>query len=102
MEKNHKIIIVGLIIVIIALVVGLAYMMVGNNLSGGGNVPEGMERYNFDSVFSMAVPKDSKFLKTVNSSALDTVGYGASFFDKNNEIYVFHTGIYGLFCKFHY
>ena len=33
MEKSHKIIIVGLVIVVIAMVAGLAYMLTGNNLS---------------------------------------------------------------------
>lgn len=85
MEKSHKIIIVGLVIVIIALVAGLAYMFMGNNLSGAGEtVPDGMQRYNFDSAFTMVVPKDAKFLKDFNTS-FEGFGQGVSYFDKGNK-----------------
>ena len=89
MEKSHKIIIVGLVIVIIALVAGLAYMLTGNNLSSGnGSVPEGMKMYDFNSEFKMAVPKDVKFLKQWNKSDDMMFGQGYTYFDRNNEIQV--------------
>ena len=91
MEKSHKIIIVGLVIVIIALVAGLAYMLTGNNLSAGnGSVPEGMKMYDFNSEFKMAVPKDAKFLKQWNKSEDMMFGQGYAYFDRNNEIQVLY------------
>lgn len=88
MEKRDKIIIAGLVIVIIALVAGLAYMFMGNNLSTGeGSAPEGMKIYDFNSEFKMAVPKDVRFLKTWNNS--DAIfGQGYTYFDKDKEISV--------------
>ena len=89
MEKSHKIIIVGLVIVVIAMVAGLAYMLTGNNLSAEkGSVPEGMKMYDFNSEFKMAVPKDVKFLKQWNNSEDMIFGQGYTYFDKNNEIEV--------------
>ncbi len=91
MEKSHKIIIVGLVIVIIALVAGLAYMLTGNNLSAEkGSVPEGMKMYDFNSEFKMAVPKDVKFLKQWNNSDDAVFGQGYSYFDKNNKIAIIY------------
>ena len=85
MEKKDKIIIVGLIIVILALLASLAYLFMGNNLSTGeGNVPDGMQRYNFDSAFTMAVPKDARFLKEFNAST--EFGQATTYFDKSNKI----------------
>ena len=89
MEKSHKIIIVGLVIVVIAMVAGLAYMLTGNNLSAEkGSVPEGMKMYDFNSEFKMAVPKDVKFLKQWNNSEDMMFGQGYTYFDKNNKIMV--------------
>ena len=89
MEKSHKIIIVGLVIVVIAMVAGLAYMLTGNNLSAEkGSVPEGMKMYDFNSEFKMAVPKDVKFLKQWNKSEDMMFGQGYTYFDRNNEIQV--------------
>lgn len=91
MEKSHKIIIVGLVIVVIAMVAGLAYMLTGNNLSvEKGSVPEGMKMYDFNSEFKMAVPKDVKFLKQWNNSDDVVFGQGYSYFDKNNKIGVMY------------
>ena len=84
MGKNDKIIIIGLIVVIIALIAGLAYMFMGNNLSASdGNVPNGMQRYNFDSIFTMTVPKNVKFLKEFN--ATNEFGQAATYFDSSDE-----------------
>ena len=89
MEKSHKIIIAGLIIVIIALVAGLAYMLTGNNLSiGNGSVPEGMKMYDFNSEFKMAVPENSKFLKQWNKMEDSIFGRGYAYFDESNAIQI--------------
>ncbi len=90
MEKNHKIIIIGLIIVIIALVTGIAYMFMGNSLTGngGGNVPDGMQMYDFNSVFKMAVPKNAKFLKEWNEVNDFDMGDAYSYLDKDNQFSV--------------
>ena len=89
MEKSHKIIIVGLVIVIIALVAGLAYMFSGNSQSiGNGSVPEGMKMYDFNSEFKMAVPNDAKFLKQWNNSDDMVFAQGYKYFDQDNEIEV--------------
>lgn len=72
MEKKHKIIIVALIIVIIALIAGLAFMLGGNNQLSDDNVEvgEGMQVYDFDSAFTMVVKDDAKFLKTWEENGL--------------------------------
>ena len=89
MEKRDKIIITGMIIVIIALVAGLAFMFAGNNLSvGGAASPEGMKMYDFNSEFKMAVPNDVKFLKSWNNTDDAVFGGEYKYFDKNNEIVV--------------
>lgn len=78
MEKRDKIIIGSLIVVIIALIAGVAFMFSGNNLSaGGGSAPEGMKIYDFNSEFKMAVPENTKFLKTWNrmDDAIFSTGY---------------------------
>jgi len=91
MEKKDKIIIGALIVVIIVLVAGLAFMFSGNNLSnGGGTAPEGMKMYDFNSEFKMAVPKDTKFLKTWNETEGTLLSMGYTYFDKNNEIAVIY------------
>lgn len=92
MEKKDKMIIGGLIVVIIALIVGLAFMLSGNNLSNGaGSAPEGMKIYDFNSEFKMAVPNDAKFLKQWNGSGDIFSSKGYSYFDKDNEIVVAHS-----------
>ena len=89
MEKRDKIIITGMIIVIIALIAGLAFMLTGNNLSvGGAASPEGMKMYDFNSEFKMAVPNDVKFLKSWNNSDVAVFVGEYNYFDKNNEIMV--------------
>ena len=91
MEKSHKIIIVALVVVIIALVAGVAYMLSGNSLSvGNGSVPEGMKMYDFNSEFKMAVPKDARFLKQWNNSEDMSFGQGYSYFDRDNKIEVMY------------
>lgn len=93
MEKNHKIVIIGLIIVIIALVAGIAYVTMGNNLTSntGGNAPDGMQMYDFNSAFEMAVPKNAKFLKEWGGVNDIDFGDGYSYLDKDNEFCVVYT-----------
>jgi len=69
-------IIIGLIVVIVALVAGLAMMLTGNDISSDVQVPEGMQEYNFNSAFTMVVKDDAKFLKVWDSiSAISYVDY---------------------------
>lgn len=86
MERKHKIIIISLVIVIVALAAGLAYMLLGNGFSGGESVPEGMQRYDFDSRFTMVVPDDVKFLKEWDRDTEFNFGQGTSYFDKSHKI----------------
>ncbi|WP_405267645.1 hypothetical protein [Methanobrevibacter sp.] len=89
MEKKHKIIIIGLIIVIIALIAGLAMMLGGGNVSvSSDTVKDGMMIYNFDSVFTMQVPKGTTFNKTWNDSSEDGglyMGDSKSYLDLNKK-----------------
>lgn len=84
MEKKNKIIIAVLIVVIVALAIGVATMIFNNSPAGGGSVPEGMQKYNFDSAFTMAVPKNARFLKEFNSSS--EFGQGVSYYDRGNKM----------------
>lgn len=87
MDKN-KIIIVGLIIAIVALIAGLAIALTGSNNSSASQASEGMELYNFDSAFTMEVPNGTKFLKTridVNETGIVSEGIFKDYFSKNKE-----------------
>ncbi|WP_296883016.1 hypothetical protein [uncultured Methanobrevibacter sp.] len=86
MEKKHKIIIIVLIIAIIALSASLAFILKNNSSDGG--VPNGMKVYDFNSEFTMNVPKDTKFLKSWNNSGDQLFGQGYTYLDKNNEFFV--------------
>ena len=81
MDKN-KILIVGLIVVIVALIAGIAMMLTGNGNSSDVEVPEGMQEYNFNSAFTMVVNDDAKFLKTWNSSLW---GLDIDYYNKNDN-----------------
>ena len=93
--------IIGLIIVIIALIAGIAFMFLGDDSSiSRSNVSEGMEKYNFDSVFTMEIPENTRFLKSLNSDDQDGVYYEnmgnfKSYFSKNKEFSVryIHSGM---------
>ncbi len=86
MENKHKIIIGMLIIVIVALGIGIAYTFVGNNGLSNANVPEGMQMYDFNSEFKMAVPENVRFLKEWNTSGDYDFGEGYTYFDKDNKL----------------
>lgn len=92
MDKN-KIIIIGIVIVIIALIAGIAIALTGNGSNGVSEASKGMDIYNFDSVFTMEVPENTTFLKTwldANESGIITEGDVADFFSKNKEFEVYY------------
>lgn len=61
--------------------------MGGNFLTNSASIPQGMEMYDFNSEFKMAVPANAKFLKTWNNTDDGfQVEHSYSYFDKNNEI----------------
>ena len=99
MEKN-KIMIIGLIIVIIALIAGIAIALTGNNNNTLGSsedsisnyeASEGMELYNFDSAFVMEVPNGTVFLKTRmngNDTGILSEGTVKDYFSKDKIYYI--------------
>jgi hypothetical protein len=100
MEKN-KIMIIGLVIVIIALIAGIAIALTGNNNALGSSensisnyeTSEGMEIYNFDSAFSMEVPNGTVFLKTRmdgNGTGIISEGNAKDYFSKDNEFEIYY------------
>ena len=87
MERKYLPLIVGLLILILVLILGIAYVFMDNNSMNGNQVDlEGMKMFDFNSEFKMAVPEDAKFLKSWGDmdSILPSSGY--SYFDKDNEI----------------
>lgn len=98
MDKN-KILIVGLIVVIVALIAGIAMMLTGNNNSSDVKVPEGMQEYDFDSAFTMVVKDDAKFLKTWQDTFL---GQGKIYFNKedNYVISIYESDYYANNAEF--
>ena len=87
MDKN-KMIIIGLVVVIVALVVGIAIMLTGNGNSSDVQVPEGMQVYDFDSAFTMVVKDDAKFLKTWDSNSL---GINKKYFNKKDDYVIVYS-----------
>ena len=78
-------IIIGLVIVIIALIAAISVLLIGNggDASNDDNqIPEGMQRYNFDAGFTMLVKDDVKFLKTWDSSGL---GISKNYYNKEDK-----------------
>lgn len=63
-------------------------MLLGNGFSGEESIPDGMQRYNFDSRFTMLVPDDARFLKEWNESTEIFVNEQVSFLDKHNKFAV--------------
>ena len=90
MEKKNKIIIAVLIVVIVALAIGVATMIFNNSPAGGGSVPEGMQKYNFDSAFTMEVPKGTVFKKSWNESNEFMLGISKTYEDKNKKFSVMY------------
>ncbi|MBE6509057.1 MAG: hypothetical protein E7Z77_06520 [Methanobrevibacter sp.] len=89
MEKRDKIIIAGLVIAIIALLAAI-FMVGGNNISSGVNISDGMQKYDFNSEFTMAVPENASFLKEWNNSNEFNIGSGYTYYDKANRFGVFY------------
>ena len=84
MDKN-KIIIVGLVIVIVALVAAIAFTLLGNgnNVSDDSSkIPDGMQRYNFDAEFTMLVKDDAKFIKSWDSGSF---GVAKNYYNKEDK-----------------
>lgn len=88
MEKKEKIIIIGLVIVIIALAIGVASVIMWGIDSNNSKIPQGMEKYDFDSEFTMAVPDDARFIKEWNRTDEFILAEGKSYFDSANKFSV--------------
>lgn len=84
MDRN-KMIIIGLVVVIVALIAGIALMLTGNGNSSDVQVPEGMQVYDFDSAFTMVVKDDARFLKTWGDTP---VGHSKIYFNKEENYVV--------------
>ena len=84
MDRN-KMIIIGLIVVIVALIAGIALMLTGNGNSSDVQVPEGMQVYDFDSAFTMVVKDDVRFLKTWDDAP---VGHSKTYYNKEDNYLV--------------
>ncbi len=87
MNKKEKIIIFGLIIIIIVLLVGLTTLSLGN-FSNNDKSIDGMQKYDFNSVFKMDVPDNVRFLKEWNNTDESSFGDGYTYFDKKNKFAV--------------
>lgn len=87
MEKRDKLIIAGLVILIIALIAGI-FLMGGDKIANSASVPDGMQKFDFNSEFTMAVPENTKFLKEWNNTDEFNIGDGYIYFDRNNEFAV--------------
>ena len=90
MEKRDKTIIVGLIIVIILLVMGIASFFITDNNSNGKTASSGMKIYDFNSEFTMEVPKNSNFLKGWNNVSEFNFGDEYYYLDKSNKFSVIY------------
>lgn len=87
MDKREKIIIFGLIIIIIVLLVGLTTLSLGN-FSNNDKSIDGMQKYDFNSVFKMDVPDNVRFLKEWNNTDEFNFGDVYTYFDKKNKFAV--------------
>lgn len=89
MERKYLPLIVGLLILVLVLILGIAYMFMDNNSMNGNQVDiEGMKMFDFNSEFKMAVPEDAKFLKSWNITDDLLASSGYTYFDKDNEIQI--------------
>lgn len=89
MQKREKIIILGLIILIIGLLVGLTTILINNNsFFDNDKVLDGMQKYDFNSIFKMDVPKNVRFLKEWNNTEEFSLGDSYTYLDKKNKFAV--------------
>ena len=88
MEKKNKIIIAVLVIIIIALVAAIGFMFFGDmNQTKSNNT--NVTVYNFDSAFTMEVPKGTVFKKSWNTSDLE-FGVTKTYDEKGNKFSVLY------------
>lgn len=86
MEKKNKIIIAVLVIIIVALIAAVGFMFFGGmNPAKSSNANATV--YNFDSAFTMEVPKGTVFKKSWNNSG-DGFGVMKTYDDKNKKFSV--------------
>ena len=89
MEKKNKIIIAVLVIIIIALVAAIGFMFFGDmNQTKSNNT--NVTVYNFDSAFTMEVPKGTVFKKSWNTSDGE-FGVTKTYDEKGNKFSVLYS-----------
>ncbi len=89
MEKKNKIIIAVLVIIIIALVCVIGLTFFGNMNPKKTNSTNATV-YNFDSAFTMEVPKGTVFKKSWNESNEFMLGISKTYEDKNKKFSVMY------------
>ena len=87
MEKKNKIIIAVLVIIIVALVAAVGFMFFGG-MNPAKSSSSNATVYNFDSAFTMEVPKGTVFKKSWNESAEFMLGTSKKYEDKNKKFSV--------------
>ena len=90
MERNSKIIIAVLVIIVIALVAAIGLSFFGDMNQPKTNSTNATV-YNFDSAFTMEVPKGTVFKKSWNNS-FNEVGVMKTYDDKNKKFSVGYIG----------
>lgn len=89
MEKKNKIIIAVLVIIIVALVAAVGFMFFGG-MSPAKSSSANATVYNFDSAFTMEVPKGTVFKKSWNNS-INGLGVSKIYDDKGKKFSIQYT-----------
>ena len=89
MERNSKIIIAVLVIIVIALVTAIGLSFFGDMNQPKTNSTNATV-YNFDSAFTMEVPKGTVFKKSWNESNEFMLGISKTYEDKNKKFSVMY------------
>ena len=89
MERNSKIIIAVLVIIVIALVAAIGLSFFGDMNQPKTNSTNATV-YNFDSAFTMEVPKGTVFKKSWNESNEFMLGISKTYEDKNKKFSVMY------------
>ena len=89
MEKKNKIIIAVLVIIIVALVAAVGFMFFGG-MSPAKSSNANATVYNFDSAFTMEVPKGTVFKKSWNDSG--NFGVSKTYDDKGKKFSIQYIG----------